>query len=197
MFEFPSSGFHLLHDVWLLLSVEYQWKPVSGSHIKNFCNLMCVARDGIAAKVILYVPWCVETQIKCYIMCSQNHQDACKMLLHDLCYGLQLVFQKRSCKLQLKTPCQNPSCRPDDRHLATASVFHPGYFVCDRRKEEYPNTCLTTEALEAGKLFIFICERFMVVITLVMNCRSVAGSSSYISLEESNNNFINCLLKFE
>ena len=79
------------------------------------------------------------------------------MLLCDLWYGVKQALEQRSDnKLMLKSRCENPSCRPDDEHLATISTCHPGYFVCDRRKEKYSSTCMNREALEAGKAFLFI-----------------------------------------
>ena len=77
--EFDPSGFHILHEVLIYLSSEQGWKEVDEKHtcIKKYCNLMKISQSGLAASVVLYVRWPIETQIECYIDSTDDASIIC------------------------------------------------------------------------------------------------------------------------
>lgn len=139
--EFGPCGFHILHDVFTYLS-QQGWKEVDEKYtrIKKFCNFMKIRKDGLAASVILYVQWPIETQIECYIESVDNR--SIKISKKEIVKAVGYVLAQKNCSLQLKFYCYHPKCvsltGDTDGHFAYPDSHYEGFLVCEKTNCTYP-----------------------------------------------------------
>ena len=171
--EFDPSGFHILHEVLIYLSSEQGWKEVDEKHtcIKKYCNLMKISQSGLAASVVLYVRWPIETQIECYIDSTDDASIICAR--EEIVQAVGYVLAKKNRSLRQKCYCCHPQCLlSDDIHFASPHGIQEGFLVCEKWNHKYPcpkeQQCLlvNTRALERiGKvtgsiIIIYLCFLF-------------------------------------